>query len=239
MVIRVKKDFLKKYIIGLVLVALLCLGSLYLNKKDATKETSDTKFYDEYTAYNKKKNSSDKEYPSVDIAKKNLYYYITDSEIEELFNNGTGVLYLGFPTCPWCRNIVSVLNEAGEEYGIDKINYYNIKTIRSSFTFDDDNKLIKTDGNEIYTFLLEKLDKFLEDYSVTDNKGKAVKTGEKRIYAPSVVFIKEGVVKKVVEGTVDSQKDPYILLNEEERKELKDKYLEGFNTLADLCDEKC
>ena len=126
-----------------------------------------------------------------------------------------------------------------EEYGIDKINYYNIKTIRSSFTFDDDNKLIKTDGNEIYTFLLEKLDKFLEDYSVTDNKGKAVKTGEKRIYAPSVVFIKEGVVKKVVEGTVDSQKDPYILLNEEERKELKDKYLEGFNTLADLCDEKC
>ena len=135
--IRVKKDFLKKYIIGLVLVALLCLGSLYLNKKD---ETSDTKFYDEYTAYNKKKNSSDKEYPLVDIAKNNLYYYITDSEIEELFNNGTGVLYLGFPTCPWCRNIVSILNEAGEEYGIDKINYYNIKTIRSSFTFDDDNK---------------------------------------------------------------------------------------------------
>ena len=91
----------------------------------------------------------------------------------------------------------------------------------------------------IYTFLLEKLNKFLEDYSVTDNKGKAVKTGEKRIYAPTVVFIKEGVVKKVVEGTIDSQKDPYILLNEEERKELKDKYLEGFNTLADLCDEKC
>lgn len=234
-----KKDFLKYYVIGLVVIALLCLGGIYLNKKDESQETSDTKFYDEYTAYNNKKTSSDKDYPYVNIEKNNLYTYVSDDELKELLNNGTGVLYLGFPTCPWCRNMVPVLNEAGEEYGINKINYYNIKEIRSSFAFDDDNKLIKTDGNEIYSFLLEKLDKFLEDYSVTDNNGKSVKTGEKRVYAPTVVFIKEGEVKRVIEGTVDSQKDPYILLDEEQRKELKDKYLEGFNTLADLCDEKC
>lgn len=233
-----KKNFLKYYLIGLVGVALLCMGLLYFNKREETPR-SDTKFYDEYTAYNNKINSSEKEYPYVDIKQNNLYYYISDEELKELFNNGTGVLYLGFPTCPWCRNMVPILNEAGEEYGINKVNYYNIKEIRSSFAFDDDNKLIRTDGNEIYSFLLEKLDKFLEDYSVKNNNGKEVKTGEKRVYAPTVVFIKDGEVKRVIEGTVDSQKDPYVLLDEDQRKELLNKYLDGFNTLADLCDEKC
>lgn len=239
MVIRMKKDFLKFYVLGLVVIAILCIGIVIFNKKETTVTKSDTKFYDEYTAYNGKKNSNDKDYPLVNIDKKNLYYYINDEELKELLNNGTGVLYLGFPTCPWCRNMVPVLNEAGNEYGINKINYYNIKDIRSSFAFDDNNKLIKTDGNEIYSFLLEKLDKFLEDYSVTDNNGKAIKTGEKRVYAPTVVFIKEGEIKRVIEGTVDSQKNPYILLDEDQRRELLNKYLEGFNTLADLCDEKC
>ena len=149
------------------------------------------------------------------------------------------MLYLGFPTCPWCRNIVSVLNEAGKDYGIAKINYYNIKEIRSNYSIDDANKLVKTDGSTLYTYLLEKLDSFLEDYTIQDNDGKEIQTGEKRIYAPTVVFIKNGEIKQVIEGTVDSQKDPYILLNDSQKEELKNKYLEAFNELADLCGEKC
>ena len=82
--IRVKKDFLKKYIIGLVVVALLCLGSLYLNKKDAPKETSDTKFYDEYTAYNKKKNSSDKEY--IERCQKKIEEFSNQLKVTEFEN---------------------------------------------------------------------------------------------------------------------------------------------------------
>lgn len=62
---------------------------------------------------------------------------------------------------------------------------------------------------------------------------------EKKGFMPTVVFIKDGEVKRVIEGTVDSQKDPYVLLDEDQRKELLNKYLDGFNTLADLCDEKC
>ena len=85
---------------------------------------------------------------------------LSEDEIKDLFDNGTGVLYLGFPTCPWCRNIVSVLNEAGKDYGIAKINYYNIKEIRSNYSFDDANKLVKNDGSTLYTYLLEKLDQY-------------------------------------------------------------------------------
>lgn len=237
-----KKEFLKYYVLGLVCFCAI-LTFLYLQKSshddsDATLN-SNTKFKDEYTAYNGKENNG-RNYPQVDISDDNVYYYASEDEIRSLFEDKkTGVLYLGFPTCPWCRNMVPVLNEAGKYYGIDKIYYYNIKEIRSSYSFDSDNKLVKQEGTELYNYLLAKLDSFLADYSVTDNNNKSVKTGEKRIYAPTVVFIKEGEVKGIVEGTVDSQKDPYILLDETQRKELYDKYLEYFNKLAEVCDEKC
>ncbi|MDD5836433.1 MAG: hypothetical protein PUD34_04435 [bacterium] len=237
-----KKEFLKYYVLGLVCFCAI-LTFLYLQKSshddsDATLN-SNTKFKDEYTAYNGKENNG-RNYPQVDISDDNVYYYASEDEIRSLFEDKkTGVLYLGFPTCPWCRNMVPVLNEAGKYYGIDKIYYYNIKEIRSSYSFDSDNKLVKQEGTKLYNYLLAKLDSFLADYSVTDNNNKSVKTGEKRIYAPTVVFIKEGEVKGIVEGTVDSQKDPYILLDETQRKELYDKYLEYFNKLAEVCDEKC
>ncbi len=234
-----KKDFLKHYITGLITVALICVGIVLLNKDNMHAPTSDTKFYDEYTSYNNKENSNGKYYPEVTIDKNNLYYYASEDEVKELLNNGTGVLYLGFPTCPWCRNMVSVLNEAGKDYGIAKINYYDIKDIRSSFSFDDNNNLVKKDGTAFYSFLLEKLDNVLTEYGVYDKNNELVDTGEKRLYAPTVVFIKDGVVKEIIEGTVDSQNDPYILLNETQKNELKNKYLEAFNKLADLCDEKC
>ena len=221
---NMKKDFLKYYVIGLFIICLVCTSLVLFKQNNTLEEKSDTKFHDEYTSYN---------------GKENLYYYISEDEIKDLFLNGTGVLYLGFPTCPWCRNIVSVLNEAGKDYGIAKINYYNIKEIRSNYSFDDTNKLVKTDGSTLYTYLLEKLDSFLEDYTIQDNDGKEIQTGEKRIYAPTVVFIKNGEIKQVIEGTVDSQKDPYILLDDSQKEELKNKYLEAFNKLADLCGEKC
>lgn len=234
-----KKEFLKYYVIVLFVICLICIGVVLANKDNMQAPVIDTKFYDEYTSYNGKETSNGKNYPEVTIDKNNLYYYASEDDIKELLNNGTGVLYLGFPTCPWCRNIVSILNEAGRDYGIAKINYYDIKEIRSSFSFDDDNKLVKTDGTGLYNFLLAKLDNFLTEYGINDKNGKLVDTGEKRIYAPTVVFVKNGEIKEVIEGTVDSQKDPYVLLDETQRTELKNKYLEAFNTLADLCDEKC
>ena len=221
------------------MVSLICVGVVLANKDNMQAPASDTKFYDEYISYNGKEASNGKTYPKVTIAKNNLYYYASEDEIKELLDNGTGVLYLGFPTCPWCRNIVSVLNEAGIDYGIAKINYYNIKDIRSTITVNDNNELETKKGTDFYYQLLEKLDNYLEDYTITDKKDKTIKTGEKRLYAPTVIFVKNGEVVEFIEGTVDSQKDPYVALNENQRNELISKYQAGFNKLGDICDEKC
>ena len=82
-------------------------------------------------------------------------------------------------------------------------------------------------------------DNYLEDYTITDKKDKTIKTGEKRLYAPTVIFVKNGEVVEFIERTVDSQKDPYVALNENQRNELISKYQAGFNKLGDICDEKC
>ena len=217
-----KKEFLKYYVLGLICFCAI-LTFLYLQKSshDDSQATlnSNTKFKDEYTAYNGKENNG-RNYPQVDISDDNVYYYASEDEIRSLFEDKkTGVLYLGFPTCPWCRNMVPVLNEAGKYYGIDKIYYYNIKEIRSSYSFDSDNKLVKQEGTELYNYLLAKLDSFLADYSVTDNNNKSVKTGEKRIYAPNIVSIIDGSAKELTTGLSDKQTDGYMTLTDEMKQE--------------------
>ena len=50
---------------------------------------------------------------------------------EEIFDilDGTGIIYFGFPECPWCRNAVPVLLDAAEEVGIEKIYYIYIDNL--------------------------------------------------------------------------------------------------------------
>jgi len=223
------KKFLPIYLGVLLLISTVCI--VFLTNKDNidTTDTTSNRFKNEYSAYNNMEIDG-KTYPYVDISSSNLYYYATLEEIKSIMDSGSGVIYFGFPTCPWCRNMVSILNDVGITYKIDKIYYYNIKDIRTTFTLDDNNNLIKSDGTEFYYYLLEKLDNFLEDYSYNN-----IATNEKRLYAPTVVFINNGEVKDVVVGTVATQNDPFVSLTSDQREELKNKYADGFKKLNTVC----
>ena len=62
----------------------------------------------------------------------------------------------------------------------------------------------------------------------------------KRLYFPTVVYVKEGKILSSTIGTVDSQKDPYISLTSDQYNELKQKYMDGINSVYEiLCDEAC
>lgn len=236
-----KKNFIGIFfaIVAIIAVALIVLMLNY-KKGISTPEVSEAaRFKDEYTSLNNQNNSSNKTYPEVTISDNNKFHYATETEILDILNGQTGVIYFGFQTCPWCRNMVSILDEVSLSYSTDKIYYYNIKDIRSTITVNDNNELDVQKGTDFYYQLLEKLDSSLEDYTVTDKKDKTIKTGEKRLYAPTVIFVKNGEVVAFVEGTVDSQKDPYVALTETQKNELISKYQDGFNKLGDICDEKC
>ena len=56
--------------------------------------------------------------------------------IVKILEHGTGVVYLGFPECPWCQAYVPMLNEVADIEGLEKIYYFNddvpIRTVRNS-----------------------------------------------------------------------------------------------------------
>lgn len=121
--------------------------------------------------------------------------YLTVEEVVSFLENKTGVIYFGFSNCPWCRNILPVLLDT-----VTTINYFNPANFRGS---DDEN----------YKKIMTILDPYLES-----NDGK------KTLFVPDVYFVKNGKIVGHQLGSVASQKDPYVKLNDKQVMELSDIY---------------
>lgn len=177
------------------LVLLFVITGCSNNKEDALK------FKTEYEALNE---SSVK----MDISENNPIKYIEFTELEQVLTSGTGVIYLGFPGCPWCRNIIPVLFEVAKENNINTIYYANPREIKS-------------DNADNY----EKIKTMLSEYLEENEEG--VKT----LYVPDVYFIKDGKIVGHHLSSVSSQTDPYTSLNSEQVTELKNIYQDLFDKI--------
>lgn len=85
---------------------------------------------------------SDKEYLEADVDKNNVMKYTSIDKIIDIIKNGTGVIYLGYPECPWSRNAVPALLEVSESTSIDTIYYLNMKDVKDRFALDSDGNII-------------------------------------------------------------------------------------------------
>ena len=108
------------------------------------------------------------EYP---VDKDNVFVYRTLEEINNILENGTGLIFLGFPECPWCRGYAPIINEIAKQKKLEKVYYFNIKNDR------EDN-----------TKLYQKTVKLLGDNLRYDDEGN------RRIYAPSLIAVKNGKI---------------------------------------------
>ena len=150
--VLMKKRFL---IIGIIVVAVV--GAFLINRyvvPDKT-NTQSKKFNSEYTL----------------LTDDNVFVYKSDEEIINVLEEGTGIIFLGFPECPWCQKYVVYLDEIAKNNNVEEIYYYNIKEIRNSNT-------------ERY----KKIVALLKDHLSYDDAGK------KRVYVPNVTFVKNGVI---------------------------------------------
>ena len=184
------------------------------------------KFKEEYEKYNDKEVSSDKKYSSLDLSENNPIKYSTYDEIIDVIKNQTGIIYLGFPECPWCRSIIPVLFDVAKDNDINTIYYLNMKNDRTSYIVEDDKLVYELDdkgnekkGTEDYHKLIKVLDKHLTEYTVSYNE-KTYETGEKRIYAPTVIFVKDGKVLGLHVSTVSSHLNGFDKMNKEQIEEL-------------------
>lgn len=156
-----------KKLVALLLTFLLVLtgcSGIKVTKIDDDNDTDAIKFSEEYTA----------------VPEDNVYKYATINNVTDTIKSGSGIIFLGFPTCPWCKEAAPVLNEVAKSKDVKEIFYYNIKEIRANNTKE-----------------YKELVSLLSDFLTTDENG------DKRIYAPTVVFVQNGVVKGIHIATVD------------------------------------
>ena len=176
--------------------------------------TYGTEFKKEHEALNGLENKNGKIHRTISVNENNPFEKVDPSEIiSKIDNNQTFYLYIGDPLCPWCRSVLEKAIEIANKNKIDKIYYIDIWDDDGNEIFRDkyeleDGKAIKTiNGTKEYYKMLTICDSLLKDYELTNEDGKNIQTGEKRIYAPSFIYIKRGEAKKLVTGISDKQKD--------------------------------
>ena len=194
----------KLFIIGAILVVLgLILSYFFLIKKDDNKIDDAKKFKSEYT----------------NVSDDNPFVYRSVDQIINILEKGTGVVYLGFPECPWCQAYVPYVEEVAKKVGIDKVYYFNIKEDRKNNT-------------EEY----QKIVKILDVYLSNDE-------GNKRIYVPAIIIVQNG---KIVEFDDETSKDtkgyktPEEYWKNEDLDALKTKLEKSFNEIkSTVCKSGC
>ncbi|MEG2232443.1 MAG: hypothetical protein RRY16_00485 [Bacilli bacterium] len=160
---------MKKNIIIISCVLIIAIGIFYFCNSNKEVKTDSQKFALEY------KNVPDK----------NLFVYRNIDNIISILKGGTGIIYLGFPECPWCQAYVPILNEVAIESKLDKIFYFNIKEERAKNT-DDYQLLVSLLAGQLY---------FNDE-------------GKERIYVPDVIIVKNGkIIGHDNETSIVTEKD--------------------------------
>lgn len=122
----------------------------------------------------------------------NQFYYMEKDGVETLLLHGTGILFFGFPECPWCQAYLPQLNEVLLANDA-KAAYYNIYTD-------------KTADRTFYDMIAKDIE------SVNDTGSPIVQynnDGKQIIYMPLTLFIKNGRI--VYDNNETSTEDAKVI----------------------------
>ena len=236
----------KKKIILIVFIALvlgLGIGGYFLlsNNKDALK------FKEEYESLNNTMRDSDGEkYNNVSIDKNNPIKYVTVDEAIELLSSKKAIIYVGANWCPWCRNMLEPMLDVVKDLNIKTIYYLNLDDDKSNYEIQNNELKQVNKGTKSYYILLDRLKDYLRDYELTDNEGNTYPTGEKRIYIPFFITVKNGdiVEAKEISRTLEEGQTKYSEMTESQYNDLYNSFYETFRkiyTSSNTCSvaEKC
>ena len=198
-----------KKILALLLVVALTIGTGCMALAD---EEDGLRFQQEYEAENGQlDNSGLYVLPELQLSADEPFEYEDFEDVEELLTEGTGVLYLGFPRCPWCRSLVPVMIDAWKQSGArEEIDYFNALDLRDKRSLAEDGSIVvEQEAAPEYDRLVELLYDWLGEYEGLNDPTI------KRIYFPTVVFVREGQIEYVHIGTVEAQDRGESLTEEE------------------------
>lgn len=228
---RQKEKVLMFWIIVFFLIFLLLF--LYFNFNKSTVDSTNHNFKKEYERLNGKKDKNGNLYLELVINEDNVIQYANYKKIFSILERGTAVVYFGASDCPGCRALVPILLEAADETGIDTIYYLNLTLDRDQKNLDSKGRInIEKKGEKEYQELLLKLDSILGSYTGLDDNTI------KRIYFPTVVFIRDGDIISSYIGDMNSEENSTYQFTTKEQQELKDNFINSMNQLIS-CNDAC
>lgn len=152
---RENKQKIKKIGMVVILCLLVLLGLIYMSMETSKYTKDNIKFAQEYT----------------NVGTDNVFVYKSLNDIAKILENGTGIVYLGFPECKWCQAYVPYLNQVARSNSIEKIYYCDILKDREQ-------------NSSAYKKVVELLD---EKLGYDDE-------GNKRVFVPDVTFVLKGKI---------------------------------------------
>lgn len=144
-----------------------------------------------------------------------VYQKIDFKQALSIFTEGSGVVILAFDSnkkyCPYCHEVIPILNEVAIKSMYPKIYYLDIYEMRNLNTFE-------------YQQLLQLIALQVDDL--------LIRNGDLTLVVPDVYFIKDGVIKAHHIATLYDENNNFIVkLNDEEKTELMTIYQEMFSYL--------
>jgi len=198
----------KAFLIALVLsVIIACVSCIIDNEPSNISDGA--RFAAEYMELNGELRSNGEPHYVLDIPKDVPVIFLEADEVIEKLESGTGMINLGFPTCPWCREIVPYLIDLTEQNNIP-LYYMNIQPIRDVRELDGSGEVITTtEGTPEYHRMVELLYDWLWEYRGLEDPNI------KRIYVPATIFVKDGKIQYVHIATLrENYDDGYIPLDD-------------------------
>lgn len=199
------------------IILIIIVTSLFTNNTDGAK------FKRSYESYNNKKVDDTHKYQKLKIKKKNKVKNVTIEEAIDILENKTGLIYFGFPNCPYCRGILPILLDTVEKSNLTELYYLDMTNLRDEYKVEDGRAIQSKSADASYYELLSLLNNYLDDYIVTDENGIEYEAGEKRLYVPLVVGVQEGFIVEAHNGSVelDENQSPFDPLTKSQIGELE------------------
>ena len=145
--------------------------------------------------------ASSKACDAADASSKDDYGFIPisfDDAISFMENGKSGLLYFGFPDCPWCKEAVPILQQEAAASGVD---VYYIRTR------DEEKNRLYTDEQK------ERIIPYLKDYMENNEDGVLT------LYVPLIAAVKDGKATAGHVGTVDGYDAHERQMTAEEKKQ--------------------
>ena len=222
-------------IVGIIVVIALAFCNNNEYREDAIR------FKEKYEDLNGSETAGGMIRQTITIPKDNPFYFANMDDIVSLIEGGgTGIIYFGFPECPWCRTAVPAMIEAAREVGIDKIWYMNMTDERNTKIINEDGEIIETvAGTPGYMRLLDLLDSHLMDYTIPTFGEDRTFLGQKRVFVPFVLVVRNGEVLASKFYTLPIQNEtPFMVFTAEQHRELVNRYITIFDlylNAPDVC----